>query len=243
MSDTVKYKLERSYINGGNVVDPIDQITFQKPLYVDGYPEVIDIDLSLSNFFIIDLEDENTDHLNPRNVILNPINLNGIQRFEVLFIEPLGIRNFASGDNDFQFPTFYQSAEFGNRFTMEVGLRREMLITFKVIYPTSGDCSTNTSPIFLGDMTPWFDSKLLYSYMVFMVTDQFENPLDGVVIELFKSDYFSDTQITTDGFCSFVRPKDYTYSYSGSFETTDFDGVILNKSGDDYIQTNIMLTI
>ena len=244
MESKTKYNLERSYINGGNVVDPINQATFQNPLYVDGYPEIINLDLSLSNFFIVDLEDGNTDYSNPRNAILNPINLGRLQRFEVLFIEPFGLRNFISGDNNFQFPNFYDDPNFGNMFSMEIGLRREMLITFKITHPTFNHCLNNTQPIFLGDVTPWFDSELLNINIEFVIRDQFGNLLDNVTIILFHAGYDSLTEITSFGRCSFIRPRGYYYIYYGSFGSIFFMGELFpSETNQEYLKVERIITI
>ena len=224
MKEKVKYNIEKELILNNWVVDPINQATFQEPIYVDGYSEVINIDLSKSNYFIIDLEDEY--HSIERRVSLNPINHKGIQRFEVLFIEPFGVRYFDFNENMFHLAPIFYDSFFDELFQMVKGQRRLMLLSFKRHYQDG-------SIMFIGDISPWTETSILNVMIVFYVNDQYNEPVSGVMISLGIIGHTLSIRRTHNGVCVFSVPRGYDYIYVGTYgviSTVVFTGSISSSA-------------
>ncbi len=234
MNGKIKYGLEKELINENDVVDPINQSTFQKPLYLDGYPETINVDLSKSNYFIIDLEDGGSIDIE-RNVSLNPINDVGVQRFEVLFIEPYGIRKFNFDKTKFQIHPFFFDSNFDEFFKMKENQRREMLISFM-----------RSDDVFLGVPSCWFYSKLLNVNILFNLKDQNNEPVSGVsiFIENTYGGFSVEYGRVVNGLLLFSKPKGYPYFYFAvSGITVLFFGYISSvQSNQDFVEIEKTIT-
>lgn len=206
MKEKVKYNIEKELILNNWVVDPVNHASFQEPINVNGYPEIVNLDLSKSNYFIIDLEDNL--HTSERNVSLNPINYNGIERFEVLFLEPFGKRHFNFDPIIFQMTPFFLNQNFEEIFEMRMGQRRLMLMSFKS-HPE------DESIVFIGDVSPWSETIILNVMIVFFVKDQNNNPVSNISIHLGFFPHTVEIKQVFNGVCVFSVPRGYTYSYTG----------------------------
>ena len=164
-----KYNIERQFIEGYDVVDPIDQATFCNQIVLDfSGPENNQaiMDLSMSNFFIADCE------LASSSIIdFDIINFGNTQRFELLiqasyFTKTL--RFFHNNPNvQVSFPFKYRDDEENvyDFAPMEPMLREQMLITFRLTTLSDGQI------ILVGIPTPWFASNTTHSQVCFRVLD------------------------------------------------------------------------
>lgn len=184
-----KFNAERQFIEGYDIVDPVDQATFQKQLEVSFVGNTATIDLSKSNFFLVDCELCSGSTCNFNIINYGP----GVQRFEILLLESLEPKtlNFSCVDCTIHFPFKYQDED-GNIFDiepMEAQRRNQMLITFRTTI------KNNNSKHIVGATTPWFESAATHS-MINIVVEETLNavPDDESPEHDFKYRYPSNIQ-------------------------------------------------
>ncbi len=168
-----KYNIERQFIEGYNIVDPIDQATFQKQIELSFTGSTTELDLSKSNFFLADCELATGGTVN-----FDFINYDDkVQRFELLLQESLDIKDITFCSNvggvDVEFPFKYMDDD-GVEFDIEPmsqHQRRQMLISFR------RSSLINDSVVFIGTATTWFESSATHC----MVTMRVEEPVNEYV--------------------------------------------------------------
>ena len=208
MSNTkTKYNLEYRFNDEYKVVDGVDATSFQEAILIDGSPNVIDLDISKSNYFIVDLEDGQP--TSRRTITINPINDTETSRFEILFIEPLGVRRFLDGD--FIFPDFFQTNKntsynenIDHRFVFRGGFRRLLLMSSK---KSEGQYSAIC--------TPWFDSESVSVPIIFIISN-LSTSYEGIIT--IKTDGYNFPEENIEEIFSnsmaILKPRGYSYNYT-----------------------------
>ncbi len=191
----IKHNIEYQFINGYKVVDPVNVASHQKPIYLTTVGGNININPTESNYFVVDLG--GTGDIN-----FNILDTDNTARFEVLLLEPVGIRKMFFSNNII-FPDYFHIMD---DFQMEEQIRREMLITFKRVDDNS----------FLGIPTCWFRSPNLENYIMFHVKDMNNQQLTDVEILITGGGYLSETKTTVFGSTVFNRSKNSTYYWEAS---------------------------
>ena len=179
MSKT-KYNLERQFIEGYNIVDAIDQATFQSQLTLNfNNTNSVDVDLSKSNFFIVD-----TGLCNGSVANFNFINYDtpGVQRFEILLLEAYDEEKELNFENGYPVKFPFKHIDDEDDFTeydyepMLLYQRRQMLITFRLSQNLQG------TPVFVAVPTCWFESRATHALLTF-VAIEYINDIDTTDVE------------------------------------------------------------
>lgn len=137
---TVKYNLEKQINNSRSLVDFIDHVSYRNPITLTNTNNTIDIDLSKSNYFVIDMD---TIY---HKVSLSFLNYSSTHRFEIMFIKPRRrvIFEYPFGDYEVLFP-------WGERNGLNMG--EEWNKQFKII--SYSKYNVNNIPLFMGIDSGW----------------------------------------------------------------------------------------
>ena len=192
---TTKFNIERQFIEDANIVDPIDQASFQgqiqpefekAPWEPGGENVFCNIDVSQGHFFMVDCDDaggseEDYLYFNIKNATTN-------DRFELLLRESNIVKKLAFGNWDgpapelvkFSFRTRDIDGNIEHTEPMEAYSRRQMLITFRSVQNSLGQTHI------IGIPTPWFESQATHGVCTTIVMETINNrPPSNIMIDVY----------------------------------------------------------
>ncbi len=224
-----KYNTEYQFIDNHKVVDPVDVATHQDCITLDGSVAVVTLDLSISNYFIIDL-----DGSTGTTIVLD--NISDCQRFEILLLEPIGVVDIV-WDDRIIFHEDYNNESYSELFEMSPNMRRQMLITFKQI-------NTTSNSHFFGIPTCWAESPILTCLIVFVIKDTIGNILQDVTVVLTGGGYTSETIDSSTGVIIFYRSRNISYNYTATVGLNSVSGTIQsNETSQGILEKEVTINI
>ena len=161
-----KYNIERQFIEGYNIVDPVDQATFQSQIEVEFTGVTAIIDLSKSNFFVLDLE-----KCPGPEVYITLTNYSNTTRFELLLREPTEAKtirwDMVTPRVIFPHPLYDEGIDEPLYAPEPMGSykMRQQLITFR----TTSDYSNSYH--FVGVATRWFESRATHLFLQILLKE------------------------------------------------------------------------